>query len=121
MIGDLLKINNQVVTKFVKYEILYAKLWAEDSGRNMAGVMEGTMIGIFPKLQITVGKLNENEISSLIAILNAPYMSVTYYDIETKTSRTAQYYAGDITPSMIKKSISRYGEFSFNLIPVRAR
>ena len=28
----------------------YNKLWSNDSGRNLAGVQSGTLIGIFPKI-----------------------------------------------------------------------
>lgn len=34
----------------------YNKLWASDSGRNLAGVQSGTLIGIFPKIIVQFRK-----------------------------------------------------------------
>ena len=41
----------------VKYG--YNKLWSSDSGRNLAGVQSGTLIGIFPKIILQFRKLKK--------------------------------------------------------------
>ena len=58
---DSLKVRG--IDNFTNYiteiEYGYNKLWASDSGRNLAGVNTGTLIGIFPKLKIIFRKLYE--------------------------------------------------------------
>ena len=44
-------INNVNMGQYlVEAKYGYNKLWASDSGRNLAGVQSGTLIGIFPKI-----------------------------------------------------------------------
>lgn len=121
MKGNLLTIEGKVIKKLLKYETLYAKLWADDSGRNMAGDMEGTLIGIYPKLQLTIGRCNEEETAQLLSLFNRPYMTVTFYDAETRGFKTAKYYSNDMSTSLIRQSIMRYDSFSINIIPAKGR
>lgn len=73
----------------------YNKLWANDSGRNLAGVMSGTLIGIFPKLTLQFGKLTKAQLEVIIPILDSPRQTVTYYDPNKKTTVSMTTYTGD--------------------------
>jgi hypothetical protein len=44
----------------------YNKLWSSDSGRNLAGVMTGTLVGIFPKLILQFRRLTKAELVNAI-------------------------------------------------------
>ena len=37
----------------------FNKLWGQDTGRNLAGSMTGTLVGIFPKIILTFRKLTQ--------------------------------------------------------------
>ena len=76
-----------------KYQ--YNKLWASDSGRNLAGVQSGTLIGIFPKLVLSFRKLTKAELEYIAPILDAPYQTVSYYDANKKAQTTMTTYTGD--------------------------
>lgn len=93
---DSVIINNvnmgQYLTQ-VDYE--YNKLWASDSGRNLAGVQTGTLIGIFPKLVLYFRKLTTAELHTLAPILDSARQSVTYYDDNKGQNVTMTTYTGD--------------------------
>ena len=76
-----------------KYE--YNKLWANDTGRNLAGKMSGTLVGIFPKLILTFRKLTIAEMNIIAPILDEATQSVTYYDPSTNQNETISTYTGD--------------------------
>jgi hypothetical protein len=73
----------------------YNKLWANDSGRNLAGVMSGTLLGIFPKITLQFGRLTKNQLETIIPILDAPRQTVSYYDPNQKGYRLMETYTGD--------------------------
>ena len=73
----------------------YNKLWASDSGRNLAGVQSGTLIGIFPKLKVNFRKLTKAELEMIAPILDKPTQNVTYYDPVLKRAYTMSAYTGD--------------------------
>lgn len=77
----------------VKYG--YNKLWAEDSGRNLAGTQSGTLIGIFPKLEVSFKKLTREELETIAPILDKATQNVTYYDPVKKGLYTMSTYTGD--------------------------
>lgn len=74
----------------------YAKQWGTDTGRNtLSGDFSGTLIGIFPKFELTFRKLNKEEIEYLAPIFDSKYQTLTYYDPIKKTNITINTYAGD--------------------------
>lgn len=73
----------------------YNKLWSSDSGRNLAGVQSGTLIGIFPKLKVNFRKLTKEELELIAPILDKPTQNVTYYDPVLKRAYTISTYTGD--------------------------
>ena len=73
----------------------YNKLWAEDSGRNLAGTQSGTLIGIFPKIQVSFKKLTREELETIAPILDKASQSVEYYDPVKKAMTTMSTYTGD--------------------------
>lgn len=81
----------------------FNKLWSSDSGRNLAGTMSGTLVGIFPKLELQFRKLTKSELEVLIPIFDSPRQSVIYYDPNKKTNVTMDTYTGDYT--IINKKI----------------
>ena len=73
----------------------YNKLWSNDSGRNLAGVMSGTLIGIFPKIILQFRKLTKAELEIITPILDSARQTVTYYDPTKQQSVTMETYTGD--------------------------
>lgn len=89
-------INNVSMGQYiVEAKYGYNKLWANDTGRNLAGTMTGTLIGIFPKITLQFRKLNKTELELIAPILDASSQSVTYYDPNKKANRTMTTYTGD--------------------------
>lgn len=117
--GDLLQINGvSMAGKVKEYKISYAKLW-KDAERNMSGDVRATLIGVFPKIQVTFkNAMNEAEISQIIGLLDTPYFSVTYFSPKKKAQVTAGYYAGDYQVEMLDKRRGLYKSFDVSLVPV---
>lgn len=79
----------------VQAQFNYPKLWASDSGRNLAGKMTGTLIGIFPKLILQFRPLTKEELNIIAPILDSANQSVTYYDPNKNENVTMTTYTGD--------------------------
>lgn len=60
----------------------YPLLFAEGSGRNLAGSMVADFIGIFPKIKCQIGPLNKTQYETLAPIINSPMQIVKYYDAD---------------------------------------
>lgn len=118
--GDLLQINGQKVPGIKEYKVSYNKLW-KDADRNMNGDVRATLIGIFPKIELTIRpSLTEDEMSQLINLLDRAYFPVTYFDPKTKGTITAQYYASDYTTELLDRR-GYYKEMTVSLVPVSKR
>ena len=101
----------------------YNKLWAEDSGRNLAGVMSGTLLGVFPKIVLQFGRLTKEQIETITPILDSPRQTVTYYDPNKKANVTMETYTGDyeiVNKSIIDSKHTNEG-FSCSFISISAR
>ena len=99
----------------------YNKLWSSDSGRNLAGKQSGTLIGIFPKIQMEVGYTTQEEMSELTQLLDRDFFTVTWFDVRTQETFSAEYYASDYDVELDNKSKGRYKPFSVSLVPVSKR
>lgn len=101
----------------------FNKLWANDSGRNLAGVMSGTLIGIFPKLILQFGRLNKTQLETIAPILDSATQTTTYYDPTKQASVTMTTYTGDyeITNKDIIDNDMPNESFSCSFIAVRKR
>lgn len=101
----------------------YNKLWASDSGRNLAGVMTGTLIGIFPKLILQFRRLTKAELEVITPILDSSTQTTTYYDPNKKANTTMTTYTGDyeiVNKHIISGNAKNEG-FSCSFIAIRKR
>ena len=97
----------------------YNKLWASDSGRNLAGEQTGTLIGIFPKLVLQFRKLTKDEVHLLAPILDSARQTVQYYDDNKGTMTTMTTYTGDW--KLVNKGIQQNEPFSCSFISTKKR
>lgn len=106
---DSIMINNISMGQYLlqaKYE--FNKLWGNDTGRNLAGKMTGTLVGIFPKIILTFRKLSQAELNVIAPILDSATQTLTYYDATLNRNVTISTYTGDweITNKAIAKNSS---------------
>lgn len=93
---DSLKVNNINMAQYLtEVEYGYNKIWAGDSGRNLAFETVGTLGGIFPKLKFNFRKLSQEELELLAPILDSATQDTTYYDPVLKRLYTMETYTGD--------------------------
>lgn len=93
---DSLIINGISMGQYiVEAKFSYSKLWAGDSGRNLAGKMTGTLIGVFPKLILQFRPLTKEELNIIAPILDSANQNVTYYDPSKNSNVTITTYTGD--------------------------
>jgi hypothetical protein len=107
----------------VEAKYSYNKLWGNDSGRNLAGKMTGTLIGIFPKLILQFRALTKSELEIIAPILDSPTQSLKYYDPNKKTTVTMDTYTGDyeIVNKNIINSEDKNEGFSCSFISISKR
>lgn len=118
--SNLLVIGSTNISNISSYEVQYNKLW-KDADRNMNGDVRATLIGIFPKLVVKTTVQDQTLAATLGNLLNQPYFSVTFYDVLTNTTKTAQYYASDFTTKLKMRQGALIDEMSFSLVPVSKR
>lgn len=112
----LLKIGNTDISKLVSYKVSYCKLWASDTGRSMTGANKGTLIGIFPKIEITTGKMTENEMATFLSLVNVATANVTYYDTQYKQNKTASFYFGDVADELMRQGDMMHKPIKISII-----
>ena len=107
----------------VEAKYSYNKLWAQDSGRNLAGTQSGTLLGIFPKIILQFRRLTKTELEVITPILDSANQTVTYYDPTKSANVTMTTYTGDyeiVNNSIINNNTKNEG-FSCSFIAVRKR
>lgn len=132
--GELLQIYNGTGSKIVyngktysagsyvtmgnktAYKVQYCKLWSSDTGRSMTGENKGTLIGIFPKITVKLGKMSEGDMSAIINLTNQARANVKYYDVGAKALTTASFYFGDVSADLERKSTMIHKGTEFSII-----
>jgi hypothetical protein len=92
----------------------------KDTGRNLAGKMSGTLMGIFPKLTLTFRKLTVAEMNIIAPILDSDWQEVTYYDPTLNRDVTMETYTGDWNYEN-KKIVEKNESFSCSFIATERR
>lgn len=118
--GDLIKINGKVIPAITNYKVGRNKLW-KDADRNMAGDVRATLIGIFPKIELSIGYITQEEMAQLCELLDQSYFNVEYFDVRVQGTTTAKYYVGDYAIEIFDKSKGLYKPFTVSLVPVSKR
>lgn len=115
--------NGTFVTlgKQTAYKVEFCKLWSSDTGRSMTGENKGTLIGIFPKISVSLGRMSEGDMSAIINLTNQPRADVKYYDVGAKALTTASFYFGDVSAELERKSTMRHKATEFSIIANRKR
>ena len=114
----LITINgvNLATGEVESYKLTYAKLW-KNADRNMNGTVIATLIGVFPNIDIVTTKLSLAKAQSISSAINAAYFSVSYWDTQTSSIKTANYYAADHDVTML--NACTYGQVTIQLVPVK--
>ena len=107
--------------KKTAYKVGYHKLWSSDTGRSMTGENKGTLIGIFPKITVRLGKMSEDDMSAIINLTNQSRANVKYYDVGAKALKTASFYFGDVSVELERQSTMYHKATEFSIIANRKR
>lgn len=112
---DSITINNVSMGQYLtQAKYAFNKLWGSDTGRNLAGTMSGTLIGIFPKLILSFRKLSQAELNVIAPILDSATQTVVYYDPTKNTTVTLSTYTGDW--EIVNKYIAKNEGFDCSFI-----
>jgi hypothetical protein len=117
--GNYINLGNYILE--AKYG--YNKLWAQNSGRNLAGKQSGVLIGIFPKIIVQFRRLSKSELETLAPILDSARQTLQYYDPNKKAITTMATYTGDyeITNKHIVDSVKKNEGFQISFIATERR
>jgi hypothetical protein len=118
--GDLIKINGTLVPAIVNYKVGRNKLWS-NADRNMAGEIRATLIGIFPKIELNIGVLTQEQTAVITQLLDTDFFEVEYFDVREQGTVKANYYAGDYSIELLDKTRGLYKPFTVSLVPVAKR
>lgn len=96
-------INGKEFNCVTSYEVGRPKLWGDDTGRTYnQGAFKGTLIGVFPKLEVKFRPRSEQELSEIIRELDKGNQTVTYFDPKTQSNKTANFYTNDYSNSLTR-------------------
>lgn len=118
---DSLIINNVNMGQYlVQADFEYDKIWSSDTGRdNFAGTMQGTLVGIFPKIVCYYRALTPTEIHLLAPIFDSAWQTVQYYDDNAGATKTMTSYTGDW--KVTSKNMYKGEPFQVSFIAKRRR
>lgn len=120
--ATLLKINGTTVPGIKTYKVGYNHLW-KDADRNMSGSVRASLIGIFPKIEVTTRDvISRSETQAIYnALESQPYFSVQFWDPATDQVKTANYYTADWAVELESKNRGLYKGTTITLVPVDRR
>lgn len=97
-------------------------LWASDAGRNSnSGKYSGTFVGWFDKIEVSIGKCNQSELTTIKSAIESPIIeSVTFPDDKTGTNMTEDFY-GTAIETELNNMHQIYEPFKFKLVAVAKR
>lgn len=116
----LAKIGTTEIPNIKGYAVQYNKLWT-DAGRNMAGTLRASFTGIFPKIVIETAPMGEDDMATLVSLLNVDSFTLYWWDPETKTHKSATYYSSDFDVTLLKKTDGIWDSTKFSLVPFAKR
>ena len=117
--GNLIQLNGTTYTCILNYKVTRQKLWGEDTGRNMAGTMEGTLIGNFPTLALEIEPTEDTEMAELENILDTSSIDVIYWNNKYNCFCEGDFYSGDYDEELMKDRRG-YNQFAVNLIAIES-
>lgn len=121
---DSLIINGVNMGQYItQAEYQYPKLWDGKTGRNLAGEMTGTLIGIFPKIIVTFKPLTKSQLEVIAPILDSVRQTVSYYDPTKKRQISIETYTGDwsvVDRHIITERMKNDG-FNISFISIKRR
>jgi hypothetical protein len=82
----------------------------------MRGKITATLIGIYPNISLTTTLLDFDDAQALSAAINEDFFSVSYWDSQTSSHKSAQYYAADHELKLVNEC--KYGEVTVSLVAV---
>ena len=116
--GELLKIDGATVPSCRAYEVSYDKVW-KDQSTNMSGDVRATLLGTNVILSVEFGgELLQSDMTNLLPKLSGDYFGVTFYDPQSDTIKTAQYYCDGYTASLLSKHKGQFQPISVDFKPV---
>lgn len=118
IVNPIITINGVPISTsdIASYELTYNKLW-KNANRNMNGDIVATLIGVYPNISLETNMLKFSRAEQLSAAINQDYFSVTYWDTQTSSHKTATYYAADHKLSVINSCT--YGKVTVELVAVK--
>ena len=116
--GALLRIDNQTIPSCRSYQVRYEKIW-KDRTTNMAGDVRSTLLGTHVSLLVDFGgELLQSDMTNLLPKLAQDYFSVTFYDPESDSTKTATYYVDGYDVSLLSKHKGQFMPISVDFLPV---
>lgn len=117
VINPLITINGVSLTtgQVSDYTLTYSKLW-KNANRDMNGDITATLIGIYPNISVATSILDFAHAQALSTAVNDDYFTVTYWDTQTSSQKSARYYAADHDIKLLNEC--KYGQVTIQLVAV---
>jgi hypothetical protein len=90
----------------------------KNAERNTNGRMISELIATKAKLDLAWSFVTQEQLTLILNAVAPNEFTVTYFDMKLGANRTAVFYSGDRTASMIdfKNGVARYKDLKFNII-----
>lgn len=112
----ILKIGSTDLTSYItEYEVSYEQMFAE-ANRNLAGSLKANYVGTVPKISVKFKHLTKAETSTILNLFDTGSFSTTWWDEDSQSLKTADFYRGEMKTSLFRTSDGLYKTLSLNLI-----
>ncbi len=116
--SDLILIDGDSVPSCRSYDVRYEKVWSS-ANTNMAGDVRSALLGVNIIISVEFGgELLQADMTDLLPKLRQDYFGVTFYDPETDSVKTAQYYVDGYEVSLLSKHKGQFNPIEIEFKPV---
>jgi len=92
----LLKLDNLDVTAHVtSYKVGRNKIWGTDTGRVLSGKWVGSLVGIFPKIDIDFYAEDGNDLQNILTKLDQASLTIHYHSPKHGMLKSLGTYSSD--------------------------
>lgn len=112
------KPDNYVPPRIQEYSCTNEELDSDKTKRNLKGTLFRDRVAVIPNIEITVPPLNHTDMIALLSRLSAVKFSVEYYDSESDTYKTTDFYcpASGRKPEILRYDPLLYKSMTFRLV-----
>lgn len=119
----IVEINDKVYKQIADFGIGYNQTWTPNSGRDFSGTWNGTILGNFDTVNLSLLPKDKFELSQLIKDLRSGIIKVKHYEHEAMGMITSYFYRAnfEVKSVYLSETENYYEVIDISFIPERKK